>query len=57
MFGFGAKGRWRGQSLAANEVLLIAAINGGFIDGISIDGISGGGIDGDGCHHVRRGDG
>ena len=41
MFAFGAKGRWRGQSLAANEVLLVAAItiNGGFIDGSSIDGM------------------
>ena len=39
MFVFGAKGEWRGQSLAANEVLLVAAINGGFIDGSSIDGM------------------
>ena len=34
-----AKGGWRGQLLAANEVLLVAAINDGFIDGSSIDGM------------------
>ena len=34
-----AKWGWRGQSLAANEVLVVAAINGGFIDGSSIDGM------------------
>ena len=44
MFSFGVnddscEGGWRGQSLAANEVLLVAAINGGFIDGSSIDGM------------------
>ena len=38
MFAFGKKGG-RGQLLAANKVLLVAAINGGFIDGSSINGI------------------
>jgi len=45
LFAFGVnddsckEGVLEGPVLAANEVLLVAAINGGFIDGSSIDGM------------------